>query len=467
VRRIGEDGSLGTSTTEPALQGSLVQGGHRNFLLSISGSASSIRPADGIGNPAGDARAFQMPPGSSSVAFAANDQRMLIVSSSRDELGAVMIDLRSLTASPKFDVTFGAAAQSSAAVAGGDHGFAVAWLEDSGEVRAPYGTEVPRYDGYVARVDLYGRPRSLTRLNPPTVSAAYTRLAWNGSSYDVAWIEYDGTDGTLRTNRIADDGTLVDRKSQSFGAAGCAFAPDLASNGDVTLVVWMDCTQQDIFAARMRDGRLLEWVPLPITRGHSGSAPRVAWNGETFVVMWMPRYEAVVAARVTTGLTLLDPQAIVVSSEIDLAPTAAIASSGVESLIVYSGRNQLEARFLSGDGTVSAPIVVDGPDPSTRYVVPSVTWQRDHYVLAWCKQQSLSGPTLPGTGRFAARVTRTGKVEPFLADHNYSSWNALLASSDDRLLLMFERAAGEAPWGGSWRVFLQLYPWARMHPVGR
>src|SRR5687768_13388658 len=159
----------------------------------------------------------------------------------------------------------------------------------------------------------------------------------------------------------------------------------IAASGSGYLVVWEDsrtnhlnilgnqscqggnpCGQslKDIYAARLdANGQLIDTNPIVVSQATwDQSLPQVAWNGQNWLVVWNTQRVAnfsyttdVVAARISPGGVLLDPQPIVVDGNptIDeLYPS--VASDGTNWVVVWFDQGsyfELDAARISPEGT--------------------------------------------------------------------------------------------------------------------
>ena len=120
----------------------------------------------------------------------------------------------------------------------------------------------------------------------------------------------------------------------------------------------------------------------------------MAWNGSAFVVVWQDEipsgaiggspipftFGEIHALRLTPELTFLDFLPIAVADAGPSSRQPEIASSDLESLIVYTRGNWIEARILANDGTLSAPMTTRPlPDFHSN---PAVTWNGGSYFAA-------------------------------------------------------------------------------------
>ena len=433
LRRINADGTLGTRIAQPQSSPLLAWTGDRYVMLYGDASHLAMRALDRDGNSLDQGKTISVA-SNQNFALAANGANVMLVQA-QSEVVATPVDGRRYTPSPPSIIAFTATPQDASAIAAGNNGFEAAWQEAG--------------NAYVASLDANGNPLAIKRLG----QGAHPRLAWNGKSYDVAFVQPNGTLSIL--------------------SPSCATDLDLASNGDITLLVWSDCNSGRIIGLRLRDGQPLDAVPLVMSRHVTEYAhevhPRVAWNGSAFVVVWQDEipsralspipatFGEIHALRLTPELTFLDFLPIEIADAAPSSRQPEIASSGLESLIVYTRGNWLEARLLANDGTLSAPITTRPlPDFHSN---PAVTWNAGSYFVAW-QQSSFQHDTL-----FAARITRNGDITPSIPLAAESS--KPMVASDGHLLLLYDRLATEPLYGGVMRAFLRMLDAPRVHAAGR
>lgn len=445
LRRIGTDGALGDEVVQPPSELLTWAGGHY-ALLFAGDSGYALRSLDRDGNSR-DPGTLIYPgfdPFPSQFTAASIGSNLMLVFATNGDVMAMNVETHTNTPWPRFVIAFTAAPQEPYSIAAGNGDFAIAWQEQS--------SDPLRIDSYFARIRGNGVPASITRVKQSEVSTLKPRVAWNGRDYEIAYLErgavVTGIDG------------------EPLAAAPCATDLDLASNGEVTLLVWTDCATRNLRGIRLRGGVPLDTVPLTMSRHAADRAigelrPRIAWNGSAFVVTWTdliatpPRgapptaYTEVHAVRVTPGLTLLDPQPVEIAGPAAGANEPEIASSGGESMIVYSRGLSIEARVFANDGTLSAPIVV--AQSRLFESSPSITWNHGGYFVAW------SEGSLTQTDIFGARVP--GARIPLVANAK----KPLLAG----MLMLYERLATEPLYGGVMHAFLQLLDAPRVRPAGR
>lgn len=271
--------------------------------------------------------------------------------------------------------------------------------------------------------------------------------AFLGGSYLVAWKSGILAPGDLREGfkynsdivacLVGKNGEVLSKEPFVISKAkGLQDMPQVAAtrlrpegNGtspgqDVALVVWQDLRNGkdwDTYGALIsKDGKILApdglATPKPAGEGgfliaggeHNQGKPRVAWDGKTFVVVWMDfrsgnGYEAY-AARVQADGKLLDPQGIKVS--IKGGTDVAISSMGDgKSVIISSGgvgwtpqRKLLTVSMgFFADG-VFTPAAYDGEpqstDPNTypggRNTPVFIAAGKDSYLVSWRSERWVS-----------------------------------------------------------------------------
>lgn len=192
-------------------------------------------------------------------------------------------------------------------------------------------------------------------------------------------------------------------------AAGVQWEPDVAAGGPGALAVWTDerayvhspLANQgggDVFAIRLGPGgRPVDASPLRLPHEIGNKwAPRVAWNGSAWLVVWenhQPQssshfFRRLLGARIAANGALLDTAPIVIKDDLDTASgTTTVASDGVDWLVVTQGAptgiGDLVGVRVSAAGTVL------NPGGTTITSVPWTTGQPDlayangRYLLAF------------------------------------------------------------------------------------
>jgi hypothetical protein len=170
-------------------------------------------------------------------------------------------------------------------------------------------------------------PSAEQMLPPHDGRDAYTpAVAYGGKLFLIAWQSGRLAPGDLRKGPVYNGdivGFRLDRTGRRLDTQPFVISsaphlqelPRVASNGELFLVVWQDFRNGrdwDVYAARVTAaGRVLDPGGVLVSGGPSNQAkPQVAWDGKNFVVVWQDfrsgRWYGVYSARVTAQGTALE-----------------------------------------------------------------------------------------------------------------------------------------------------------------
>jgi hypothetical protein len=253
----------------------------------------------------------------------------------------------------------------------------VAWAEEGGI----YGT----------RIDKQGNSLDGRGLRIGT-NRGRMRVAFDGTNYVVAWVD-SGTQIGVRYIAPSTSATVADLR---VSAANVWQGLALAVSPEATYLVYADAR---INVTRIPHAtHVADPVPLAVSPEDMGvDNPAAAWNGSSLLIAWNEIYYPpnvsppiaiaikIHAARVSGGLSLLDPSPLLVSSVSDddgwgshSAPS--VASNGADWLIVADvNATDLIARRVSRNGLVEA----NAPAKIGVGIGPVVTWDGARYAVAW------------------------------------------------------------------------------------
>lgn len=259
------------------------------------------------------------------------------------------------------------------AIAASPSGYAVAWAEKEGS--------------YVTRVD--GNGNSLDGRGIQLSSFLYgaVRVAFDGTNYVVAWRD-DGFIG-VRYLSPADGATVAELHVPAFGYVNFA----LATTPDATYLAHA-YTRVEVVRIPTAT-HTADPVPLAVSpEDMSVDHPALAWNGSELLVSWTEEYNYprgdpplvisinVYAARVTAGLTLLDPAPLRIAQspegETDSFDPPSVASNGRDWLVVTSHNSaDVIARRVLRSGTL------EQPESLGEGFEPAVAWDEMRYAVTW------------------------------------------------------------------------------------
>jgi hypothetical protein len=153
-------------------------------------------------------------------------------------------------------------------------------------------------------------------------------------------------------------------------------------------------------------------IPIATTSSEE-VAPAVAFDGRNFLVVWSPSTGSVLGARVSTGGTVLDRSALVITADTS-AWRPAIAFTGASYLVAWQGGNgssswDIVGTRVSTHGKVLDPAgiaISSAPNAQER---PAIAFDGSNSLVVW-----EDGRSSPRGDIYAARVTPTGNVlDPF------------------------------------------------------
>ncbi len=206
---------------------------------------------------------------------------------------------------------------------------------------------------------------------------AMGKVASNGSDWLIVWPEGGG----IRAARVSGAGVVLDPTGFQV-VANATGRIEVASNGSEYLIVW---GEGDIYGARVAATGTVIGAPIAIAQQPGAQAGAdIAWAGSNYLVAWADEAGAgnVVAARVRSDGSVLDPQGIQLSTHAAAEHWPHVASSGTESLVVWErAQNEIRAARVSPAGAPldqSPLLLASGSDyPDT----PRVTWNGAGYIV--------------------------------------------------------------------------------------
>ncbi len=328
-------------------------------------------------------------------------------------------------------------------VASNGAGYLVAWEDSrSGAVDAYVGRVAS--DGAV--LDPSGTPVG-TRAN----AQWQPNVAWNGSTYLVAW--YDARAGALERDlyatRLAADGAVLDPSgillATSISYSG--WPPGVASDGADYLVVWLDdrvSLARDVYATRVSSsGAVLDpgGIPISVRAGNQALAPGVASSGSDYFVVWQDYRGSsygIAGSRVTSLGVVLDPGGITIGNA-EFGRPPSVASNGSDYLVVWEDRDWSSSFARAArvsDGVVLDPAGIRLPGGAGPMGVAS---NGVDYLVAW-------GGALfdPSSNVYGARVSSAGVVLDAagiaISTATGAQWNPSVAASGPDYLVVWSDA---------------------------
>jgi len=216
--------------------------------------------------------------------------------------------------------------------------------------------------------------------------------------------------------------------------------PAIARGDDQYLVAWVDYrtgsmpplpldqSGADVFAARLdADGHLLDAVPILITQAAADQTdPRVAWNGENWLVTWVTQTPTaffweyqIHAVRVAPDGAVLDAEPIIVWDPDDAANVAHTLTGGDGNWLVAARgafNPDIVGIRVAPDGTVLDPGGDLLVDRSSLSINLDLAFAGDEYLLiydAWPQLKALRlSPELQPLDPAPFTITTSEELEP-------------------------------------------------------
>ncbi|MCI0673754.1 MAG: Ig-like domain-containing protein, partial [Myxococcaceae bacterium] len=236
--------------------------------------------------------------------------------------------------------------------------FLVVWRyvrSDAGDI---YGARVTREGTVVEPGDFVISAGTGQQLDPS--------IAFDGANFLVVWADARSGSNDIYGARVSPGGSVLERAGIAISTATDAqLSPGVAFDGTNFLVVWEDQRAvpagteiADIFGARVTPaGVVLETGGTPIAQGLSNQVnPKVAFDGTHSLVVWEDNRSDVsdiYGARVTPGMSVLEPNGIPISTAVGFQLDLALAFDGDNYLVVW--RDDRDRSFVDVYGARVSP----------------------------------------------------------------------------------------------------------------
>jgi hypothetical protein len=270
-------------------------------------------------------------------------------------------------------------------------------------------------------------------------------LAFDGANYLVGWMDLEegptASRGEIRGARVSPAGAVLDPGGIAISTeVNDQSAPAIAFDGKTYLVVWQDYRSgavSDIFGARVSQaGTLLDGAGIAIGMGNVefvNEQPALAFDGRNFLVVWTSASEThprIYGARVSPAGRVLDRDGIRIS---ELGYFPAVAFDGRNYFVVSQQREGgIDGARVSPEGHVLDP---DGITISSSGGGSAVAFDGTNYLVTWGRDSDLFGTRVSPAGGvldpngFAISSAAGEQFWPALA---FDGTNYLVAWADTR-----------------------------------
>jgi hypothetical protein len=226
----------------------------------------------------------------------------------------------------------------------------------------------------------------------------YPGAAFGKDIWLIAWQAGRMNEGDIVACRVDKSGKVLDEKPFVVSAAkDDQERPKTAFGGGVFLVVWQDLRNEkdyDVYAARVTpEGKVLDVDGILISGGaHNQVRPRLAFDGENFVLAWQDARGCIYCARVSTDGKVLEPEGI--ATKAGATEPAVASSGGGRSLVVMhtgasSVRDGFAGVFLQGGKLAPEKVAPHLPGakpdffPSAMTSFRSLAAGKNGYLMAY------------------------------------------------------------------------------------
>ncbi|MCY2959872.1 MAG: hypothetical protein NTY35_06865 [Planctomycetota bacterium] len=222
--------------------------------------------------------------------------------------------------------------------------------------------------------------------------------------------------------------------------------PRIAAGGGGYLAVWSDSralvvggeqtTDLDVYAMRLdASGTPLDATPIPVTTRYGYQRnPQVAWNGESWLVVWESQDPAfsyygdyLRGARVSSAGVVLDPQSILIRTSTSSSSIWSMCANGAEWVVAAEGTsagdNDLVGIRVGANGMLltPTPVVLQPAEYFLHFGIRVVAAQ-GQVLLSW------SGASNPVARRFGASLAPIGSVFDIPGSNLGTSGNSYYAA---------------------------------------
>jgi hypothetical protein len=332
--------------------------------------------------------------------------------------------------------------QGEPAVAFDGTNYLVVWPDERNDGSDIYGARVTR-DGTV--LDTAG-----IALVSDSAGQTAPAVAYDGANVLLIWGDTRSDQGDIYGARVSSDGTLLDSAGFVIAAApSLQHSPEIALGVDEALVVWVDLRggpDTDIYGSRItRDGEVLDSAGIAIaTSSWYEFDARVTFDGTQYLVVWTDAvaHGNVLAGRVATDGTVIDPLGFFISQGGEYAGSPAVTFDGLRNVVAWSdvragmADQSVSVARVDGNGMVLDPQGIPVSNAASSQKLPDAAFDGTEFLVVWGEARAgisdIYGVRLTPEG---AVVDSTGiRISPPNGDQAY----AALAHGLSNFLVVWE-----------------------------
>lgn len=231
-------------------------------------------------------------------------------------------------------------------------------------------------------------------------------VAWDGTSYLVAWEDKRSGNFDIYATRINPNGNILDGStSQGSGLAICNAAndqvhPAVIWNGQNYLLAFEDYRNNSgkIYSMRLSNTfQLLDGSPSTggiLVGGGTGHQvkPKVAWNGTNYLIVFEhhPNESTsdIYGCRISASGQSLNGTGFSIQEDEIIKLNPDLASDGEDFLVIWdahasTGYADIVGIMVSGQGLLDPLGAFPIAETNLDQLTPSVNWNLNHYVVLW------------------------------------------------------------------------------------
>lgn len=328
----------------------------------------------------------------------------------------------------------------------------LAWREPVSDAKETYGVFAGRVDDRGHALDPAALP-----LGSSSCDSTFPQVTTSGRDFLVVWQEPNG----IRAARVSPDGHLLDSTPIAISnnvLPGCdGVQPAVAWNGSSWLVAWIGPSgfSSGLNVVRVSpDGTILDPIPIDLGRGAYFSQLHAASDGTNFFLSWTVTNNGFTEAhgtRITGEGTLLDGSGF----SLGLRQSSALFWNGRSYVLLSSQPDGLHAVRVTPSGQL-LDFIAGQPGPAMKVPFDAATHNATCGAHG-CFIYAISNGALVAT-RLDETATGISPTTTTLANPP-ADWKQVIPFGADLGQVAYLRLATEAPYAGVYHLFTrQLLP---------